>query len=229
LKQGERIVDLGCGFGGMRRHAAKNHGVTGVGCTLSADQAEWANRMIRDEGLHERIQVKLMDYRDMQGTFDKVVSIGMAEHAWQNGYGTLMGKAASLIPEGGIGLVHTIGDVNAPSDFYDPWMNRYIFPGARLPRLQELIEAANGAGLLVGHVENLKPHYAETLRLWRAKFAANRDTIRALGPQYDTRFLRMWDYYLQVSDATFRHGACQLYQLLFCKGQKWTLPMRMTF
>jgi cyclopropane-fatty-acyl-phospholipid synthase len=229
LKRGETLVDLGCGFGGMLRHAAKHYGISGVGCTLSTGQAEWASRKIREEGLQDRIRVELMDYRDMSGQFDKVVSIGMAEHVWSNGYGTLFGKAASLIPVGGIGLVHTIGSTDAPDDFYDPWMNRYIFPGARLPRLAELCSAADGAGLTVGHAENLRPHYAETLRLWRAKFAANRGTIRALGPQYDDSFLRMWDYYLQAADSTFRYGTCQLYQVLFCKGDQWTLPLRMEF
>lgn len=231
LKPGERILDLGCGFGGMLRHAAKHYGIMGVGYTLSEGQVEWGNRKIQEEGLDKKIRLELKDYRDAAGPCDKVVSIGMAEHAWDNrkGYGTMMEKIASLLPDGGIGFVHTIGSSDSADSQSDPWITKYIFPGGRIPRLQELMVAMNGAGLTVGHIENLKPHYAETLRHWDEKFHRNIGQIRALGPRYDDRFLRMWDFYLQGCDACFRYGTLQLYQLLFCKGMRWTLPMRMEF
>lgn len=231
LKPGERLVDLGCGFGAMLRYAAKNYGITGVGYTLSEGQVEWGNRKIKEEGLQDKIRLELKDYRDATGEYDKVVSIGMAEHAWDNdnGYLTLMEKAASLLPIGGIGLVHTIGSTDKVENPSDPWITKYIFPGGRIPRLQELMTAANAANLTVGHIENLKPHYAETLRHWDEKFHKNEQNIRALGAQYNDRFMRMWDFYLQSCDAGFRYGSLQLYQLLFCKGRQWTLPQHMEF
>lgn len=231
LKPGERIIDLGCGFGGMLRYAAKHYGMTGVGYTLSEGQVEWGNRKIKEEGLGDKIRVELKDYRDAQGEYDKLVSIGMAEHAWDNanGYGTFFGKIQSLIPVGGIGLVHTIGSTDKSGMPADPWITKYIFPGGRIPRLQELMLAANNADITVGHVENLKPHYAETLRHWDEKCSANEEKIRALGPQYDDVFLRMWHFYLRGCEGLFRHGKLQLYQMLFCKGTQWTMPMQLTF
>lgn len=228
LKPGENIVDLGCGFGGMLRYSAKQYGITGVGVTLSEGQHEWGNNKIKEEGLQDSIGIDLKDYRDMTGTFDHVVSIGLAEHTWQRGYETFIGKVSELLKDGGVGLVHTIGSTAAPHETTDAWINRYIFPDGRLPRLEELIEEMRRAGLTVGHVENLKLHYAETLRHWKEKFNRNREAIRALGPQYNDEFLRMWDYYLQICEAGFRYGDLQLYQILFCKGP-WTLPMRFEF
>jgi cyclopropane-fatty-acyl-phospholipid synthase len=229
LKAGESMVDLGCGFGGMLRYSAKNYGITGMGVTLSEGQYEWGNSKMKEEGLQDKIRIELKDYRDMTGTFDKVVSIGLAEHTWQRGYETFIGKVSELLKDGGIGLVHTIGSTAAPSETTEAWINKYIFPDGRLPRLEELVEEMRRAGLTVAHVENLKLHYAETLRHWKEKFNKNRDAIQKLGPQYNEQFIRMWDYYLQVCEAGFRYGDLQLYQILFCKGSKWTLPMRFEF
>lgn len=227
LKKGENIIDLGCGFGGMLRYGAKNFGITGMGVTLSEGQVKWATKKIKEEKLEKKISVKLKDYRDLTGKYDKLVSIGLAEHTYQRGYDTFIGKAASLLNQGGIGLIHTIGSTAAPNGYTDPWIMKYIFPDGRLPRLDELAEAMREAGLTIGHVENLKLHYAETLRHWKEKFNKNRKKIASLG--YDERFLRMWDYYLQVCESGFRYGDLQLYQILFCKGHKWTLPMRFEF
>jgi len=229
LKPGEHIVDLGCGFGGMLRYGAKHFGISGVGVTLSEGQHEWGNNKIKEEGLQDNIHIDLKDYRDMTGSFDHVVSIGLAEHTWQRGYETFIGKVSDLLKDGGVGLVHTIGSTAAPHETTDAWINRYIFPDGRLPRLEELIEEMRRAGLTVGHVENLKLHYAETLRHWKEKFNRNRTAIKAIGPEYNEEFLRMWDYYLQVCEAAFRYGELQLYQILFCKGPQWTMPMRFEF
>lgn len=229
LKPGENIVDLGCGFGGMLRYGAKQYGITGMGVTLSEGQHEWGNNKIKEDGLEDSIRIDLKDYRDMTGTFDHVVSIGLAEHTWQRGYETFIGKVSDLLKDGGVGLVHTIGSTAAPHETTDAWINRYIFPDGRLPRLEELIEEMRRADLTVGHVENLKLHYAETLRHWKEKFNQNRDAIKTLGPGYTDEFLRMWDYYLQTCEAGFRYGPLQLYQILFCKGTAWTMPMRFDF
>lgn len=229
LKPGETMVDLGCGFGGMLRYGAKHFGITGVGVTLSEGQHEWGNNKMKEEKLQEKIHIDLKDYRDMTGTYDHVVSIGLAEHTWQRGYETFIGKVSELLKDGGVGLVHTIGSTAAPNETTDAWINRYIFPDGRLPRLEELVEEMRRAGLTVGHVENLKLHYAETLRHWKEKFNKNRGAIQKLSPVYNEEFMRMWDYYLQVCEAGFRYGELHLYQILFCKGPKWTLPMRFEF
>ena len=228
LKTGERIVDLGCGFASMVIYAVTHYGVTGVGVTLSEEQLRWGERKIAKLGLSDRISLELNDYRDVTGTFDKVVSIGMIEHVYDEGYEYFMDKVASLLPQGGIALLHTIGSTERLGYHCDPWINKHIFPGGRIPRLEELAKAARQANLTIGHVENLKLHYAETFRHWNEKFRRNRDTIRALGP-YDEVFLRRWDYYLQACEAAFRYGKLQLNQLLCSKGDRWTLPMRFDF
>lgn len=224
LQKGDNVVDLGCGFGGMLRYGAKHFGIKGTGVTLSEGQVEWGMNKIRQEKLDDRISMQLRDYRDMSGTFDKFVSIGMAEHVWERGYDTFIGKAASLLKDGGIGLVHTIGTDAAPGGYTDPWILKYIFPDGRLPRLQELISTMRAHGLKPVHYENLKPHYAETLRHWKEKFNGNRSKISELG--YDERFLRMWDFYLQICEAGFRHGGLELYQILFYKGDTWPFGMQ---
>ncbi len=228
LRAGEHIVDLGCGFATMLIYAATHYGVTGLGVTLSEEQLRWGERKIAELGLSDRISLELKDYRDLTGTFDKVVSIGMIEHVYDEGYEGFMDKVASLLPQGGVALLHTIGSTESLSYHCDPWINKHIFPGGRIPRLEELAKAAREANLTVGHVENLKLHYAETLRHWDEKFRANRDAIRAAG-RYDEVFLRKWDYYLQACEAAFRYGRLQLNQLLCSKGDRWTLPMRLDF
>src|SRR5581483_7349589 len=110
--------------------------------------------------------------------------------------------------------------------YNDPWILKYIFPDGRLPRLQELISTMRSHDLMPVHYENLKPHYAETLRHWKEKFTANRSRIAALGPAYDETFLRMWDYYLQICEAAFRYGSLELYQILFYKGNRWPFGLQ---
>ncbi len=230
LARGGKIVDVGCGWGGMLLHAAgASPRTTGVGVTLSANQARLARERIARAGLDGRLDIRVQDYRDLKGEFDFFVSIGMFEHVGKASYRVFMRKARELLAPEGIGLLHTIGLTEPSSLEPDPWTNRYIFPGSRLPRIEELTKLMREEGLLVGHVENLRPHYAATLRRWRERFHANSARIRALGPQFDDRFMRMWDYYLQISEATFRDTTGELYQILFCKGERWRFPMCFDF
>ncbi len=145
----------------------------------------------------------------MQGRFDRIVSVGMFEHVGVNDYGTYFRRIASLLTEDGVALVHAIGRAHGPGAT-NPWIQRYIFPGGYSPALSEVLPAVERAGLYVTDVEILRLHYAQTLRLWRERFAANRAKIAAL---YDERFCRMWEFYLAGSEATFRHSGYMVFQL----------------
>lgn len=230
LKEGQRLLDVGCGWGGLLFHAAKHYGVHAHGVTLSAEQEAWIKRRVREEGLDDRITVERKDYRAIDGTFDAFASIGMFEHVGDRWYGTFMRTIASVLIDGGRGLLHTIGwGQENRSIGSNPWITKYIFPGGHLPSLDRIVAELQRAGCTVGHMENFKLHYAETLRKWKANVADNIDRIRALPNGYDERFLRMWDFYLQSCEAAFRYGKLQLYQVLFQKGWEWTLPSRFRY
>jgi cyclopropane-fatty-acyl-phospholipid synthase len=226
LAPGDRLVDIGCGWGGMLLYAAQNYGVRGLGVTLSAKQEDWARKRIAEAGLGRRVEVRLQDYRDVDGIFDKFVSIGMFEHVGREHHGAFMRKAKDLLRPGGIGLLHTIGTTG--SRYPGRWLRTYIFPGTCLPRLEDLTAQMQRASLIIGHIEDWKLHYAETARRWSENLRVNRESILNLGAQYDERFLRMWRYYLQMLEAAFRFERLHLYQVLFCQG-RWTLPLHFDF
>jgi cyclopropane-fatty-acyl-phospholipid synthase len=228
LKPGEHIADLGCGYGAMLIYAAQHYGITGVGATLSREQVEWGNAKITELGLSDQIHLELKDYRDLEGVFDKIVSLGLLEHTFHEGYHSVMKKISSLLPVGGSVLMHSCGTREDPRNTSDPWINKHIFPGGRLPRLEELALAARRVGFSVGHYEDLKPHYAETLRLWHKRYNDNLEKIRGL-KVYNEVFIRKWRYYLQACEAAFRYGTMELHHLLCCKGDAWTLPVRLNF
>jgi cyclopropane-fatty-acyl-phospholipid synthase len=222
LRRGGTVLDIGCGWGGFLLHAAARYkNIHGIGITLSKDQYRFASRRVAELGLANRINIKLCDYRDLSGKFDYLVSIGMFEHVGKSSYGTFMRKAAELLKEDGAGLLHTISTTEAPWVRPDPWLNRYIFPGTRLPRLEEIARAMRKADLLIAHVEDLKLNYAATLREWKKNVDSNIENIKALSPEFNDRFLRMWDYYLQACEACFRYGPTEVYQVLFSKSERW--------
>jgi len=227
LKPGESLIDIGCGWGGMLIYAAEHYGVSGTGITLSGEQARLAQERIEARGLGDRIQIRLCDYRQIQGQYDKFVSIGMFEHVGKGNFGTFMAKAAELLKPTGVGMLHTI--VTQSKERNGAWVDKYIFPGGYAPQLHELTQELWAAKLPVAHCENLKPHYAETLKRWHQNFIANRDPIAALDPKYGDRFMRMWSLYLQSFEASFRYGGLHVYQLLFYKGKQWRLDVPLQF
>lgn len=230
LKNGGRILDIGCGWGGMLSYAGRNFGeLSGQGITLSAEQAAYAQKRLEAEGLADRMKIKVEDYRNTKGQYDYISSIGMFEHVGRTSYRNYIKRTADLLKKGGVGLLHTIGLTDPPRLRPDPWITKYIFPGSRLPRLDEIAGEMRKANLLVAHVENLKLHYAKTLRRWKNNFDRNAEKIRALSERYDDRFIRMWDYYLQTCEAGFQYTTLQLYQVLFTKGENWSLPMCLEF
>ncbi|MCX5811135.1 MAG: cyclopropane-fatty-acyl-phospholipid synthase [Proteobacteria bacterium] len=220
LKEGETLIDIGCGWGGMLLYAAHHHGVKSVGCTLSRHQTEYARNVVAEEGLENEITILREDYRNIKGQFDKFVSIGMFEHVGKGFIPTFMEKTRSLLKPGGIGLLHTIGkESNTPGD---PWTKKYIFPGSYIPALDLVIGAMGRKGIVPIDIESLRLHYAKTLDEWGKRFEVN---VQKIEEMFDKRFARMWRMFLNGSAAAFRWGDIRLYQILFTNGLNNSLPM----
>lgn len=220
LRQGETLADLGCGWGGLLIHAAQNHGVSGIGVTLSQNQFEFANERIKKLGLQDRIQVYLKDYRETPGVYDKVVSLGMLEHVGKEYVRTCARKIRQLLKPGGLGLIHAImNDTPFPDD---PWTMKYIFPGSHIPALDHLIRELADNRLSVQDVENLRLHYVRTIELWLENFERNRENVERM---LDAVFFRCWRLYFNVAVTSFSHGGNRLFQVLFTNGLHNELPL----
>lgn len=220
LKQGDTLVDIGCGWGGMLMHAARSYGVRGIGCTLSRQQYEYAVERVKREGLENNVQILLADYRSLSGQFDKLVSIGMFEHVGKRFMPTFMKKVKSILKLGGIGLLHTIGKERETP--VNSWTLRYIFPGGYIPAAHEILREMGEAGLHSTDMENLRLHYAKTLDEWSRRFEMNVERIRSL---FDESFVRMWRMFLNGSSVGFRFGDSRLYQICFTNGINNDLPV----
>ena len=220
LRRGEKLLDIGCGWGGMLIHAAQNYEVRGLGVTLSRNQCERANMEIKELGLHNSIKVALADYREIDEEFDKFVSIGMFEHVGKAFIPAFMNKLSRLLRRGGIGLLHTIGKVTESPG--DPWILRYIFPGGYIPNLSEVVREMGLAGFSVLDVENLRLHYARTLDCWADNYERNLEKVAQM---FDESFVRMWRLFLNASSVGFKYGSSRLYQILFSNGLKNELPL----
>jgi cyclopropane-fatty-acyl-phospholipid synthase len=195
------VLDIGCGWGGMALTLARDYGARVTGITLSTEQLAEARARAEAEGLSDRVTFELLDYRAVRGTFDRVVSVGMFEHVGINHFTTFFKVVKQALKPDGVALIHTIGRSDGPGTT-NPWIAKYIFPGGYSPALSEMMVPIERSGLVATDVEILRLHYAETLRHWRRRFAANRDAIAAL---YDERFCRMFEFYLAGSELAFRH------------------------
>jgi cyclopropane-fatty-acyl-phospholipid synthase len=209
LYPGARVLDIGCGWGGMGLTLAREYGAQVTGVTLSTEQLATARARAERQGLSERARFELTDYRDVTGPFDRIVSVGMFEHVGRPNYQAYFDGVARLLTDDGVAVIHSIGRSDGPS-LTQPWIAKYIFPGGYIPALSEVLPAVEKAGLIVTDIEILRLHYAETLRHWRERFEAQRDEIAAL---YDERFCRMWDFYLAASEIAFRHRDHMVFQL----------------
>ena len=220
LADGHRVLDIGSGWGGLAMTLAGLRDVTVVGVTLSEEQYQHSRRRIDNAGLAERVRIHLQDYRQVQGHFDRIVSVGMLEHVGPRHFLEYYRKIAQLLTDNGVAVIHAIGKFHTPAPL-SPWMAKYIFPGAYTPPLAEQTKAIEKAGLWVTDVEILRVHYADTLKAWRRRFQQNIDTARAL---YDDRFCRMWDFYLAGCEAAFRRGELMVFQIQLAKAVD-TLPL----
>ncbi|MEE9587062.1 MAG: cyclopropane-fatty-acyl-phospholipid synthase family protein [Hyphomicrobiaceae bacterium] len=207
LAPGLKILDIGCGWGDLGLYLAGLEDVEVVGVTLSKEQNELANARARKAGLENRVRFELKDYRQVDGRFDRIVSVGMFEHVGVHHYGEFFGKINELMDDDGLALIHSIGHMSPPGTA-SPWLRKYIFPGAYSPALSEVFEVVEQNSLWVTDLELLRLHYAKTLAHWGQRFEANRDKIEAM---YDARFARMWEFYLISAEMMFRTGS----QLVF--------------
>ena len=202
LEPGMRVLDIGCGWGGMALTLARDHGANVLGVTLSEEQLKIARQRAEAEGLSDRVEFRLQDYREVTGQFDRIVSIGMFEHVGVPHYREYFRHVHDLLTEDGVALIHTIGRTEPPGRT-NPWMAKYIFPGGYIPAMSEAMAAGEKEQLWPTDVEVWRLHYAETLRHWEQRFTANTDRAREI---YDDRFCRMWRFYLVACEQAFRFG-----------------------
>jgi cyclopropane-fatty-acyl-phospholipid synthase len=219
---GASVLDIGCGWGGLALYLAENCGAQVTGITLSEEQFRRAQARAIESGHTQDTTFRLTDYRDIDGRFDRIVSVGMFEHVGVSFYDAFFGKCAQLLSDDGVTLLHFIGRENMPS-ITNPWIAKYIFPGGYIPALSEVLPAIERARLLVTDIEVLQLHYAETLKAWRERFLAHRDEVVRL---YDQRFVRMWEFYLASSEIAFRDGDMVVFQIQMAKRKGITPETR---
>ncbi|HZT25264.1 MAG TPA: cyclopropane-fatty-acyl-phospholipid synthase family protein [Pseudolabrys sp.] len=220
LQKGKRLLDIGCGWGGLGLYCAEHTGAEVTGVTLSQEQHAVANERAAEKGLSERARFKLQDYRDVVGPFDRIVSVGMFEHVGVGHYDTFFRKCAQLLSDDGVMVLHSICRSEGPN-VTNPWIAKYIFPGGYIPALSEVLPHIEKNGLLVTDIEILRLHYAETLKNWRERFLAHREEVERI---YDRRFVRMWEFYLAASEMAFREQNMMNFQIQLTKKQGVT-PM----
>jgi cyclopropane-fatty-acyl-phospholipid synthase len=209
LKPGLKVLDIGCGWGGLALYLARVADVEVVGCTLSKEQHAFAVERARAAGLAHRVKFELIDYRHVNAKFDRIVSVGMFEHVGVAHYDEFFARINDLMVDDGVMLLHSIGKMSPPGTA-SPWLRKYIFPGAYSPALSEVFPAVERNQLWVTDVEFLRVHYATTLRHWHDRFETNRAKVAAL---YDERFCRMWEFYLISAEMMFRTGAQQVFHM----------------
>ena len=213
IEPGMRVLDIGCGWGGMALTLAEETGAEVVGVTLSREQLKVAQRRAEERGLGAQVEFRLQDYRQIKENFDRIVSVGMFEHVGVGHYREYFDKVTNLLTHDGAALIHTIGRLDGPGST-NPWIAKYIFPGGYIPALSEMAGVVERTGLFMSDVEILRLHYAETLREWRRRFMERRETAARI---YDERFCRMWEFYLAGSETSFRNEGMVVFQMQLAK------------
>jgi len=215
IRNGDKVLDIGSGWGGLGLYLAEMTGARVTGVTLSTEQLEASNARAAEKNLTQSAKFFLEDYRDIPGPFDRIISVGMFEHVGVDFYDTYFKRCAELLTDDGVILLHSIGRSDGP-DVTNPWITKYIFPGGYIPALSEVMPAIERSGLRVCDIEILRLHYAETLKAWRERFMARREEAVQL---YDERFARMWEFYLACSEMSFRKQDLMNFQIQLTKRQ----------
>lgn len=213
MKPGQKILDIGCGWGGLAMYLASVADVDVTGVTLSKEQHALAVERVKAAGLEGRVHIKLQDYRHVTEKFDRIVSVGMFEHVGVGHYHEFFTQINRLLKDDGVMMLHSIGHMSPPGTA-SPWMRKYIFPGAYSPALSEVFPAVENNSLWVTDVEFLRVHYATTLRHWTDRFNANREEVAAM---YDERFVRMFEFYLISAEMMFRTGSQEVFHMQISK------------
>ena len=220
LEPGMKVLDIGCGWGGMALYLHRACGVDVTGITLSEEQLKVARQRAQDAGVSDHVRFELIDYRDMEGPFDRIVSVGMFEHVGTAHYRTFFNKCRDLLTPEGVMLIHTIGRVDGPG-ITDAFTQKYIFPGGYIPALSEMLKGSEGTRLMVTDVEVLRLHYGLTIREWYKRAMEHKEEIVAL---YDERFFRLWTFYLAGAATVFEHGSMVNFQVQYARNRR-TLPI----
>jgi len=215
LKPGQKVLDIGCGWGGMALYLNRVADVEVLGITLSEEQLKVARRRAKEAGVSDRVRFELIDYRHLDGRFDRIVSVGMFEHVGAAHYEEFYAKCRELLTDDGVMLLHTIGKLGGAGQ-PDPFTDKWIFPGYHLPSLSQMCSATEKVKMIVGDVETLRLHYAYTLREWLRRFTDAREKVLKL---YDERFFRMWEFYLAGGIVMFESGAACNYQVQYIRDR----------
>jgi cyclopropane-fatty-acyl-phospholipid synthase len=218
--RGMRVLDIGCGWGGLALYLHRHYGCEVLGVSLAPDQVQFANERAAAAGVADKVRFELTDYRDLTQRFDRITSVGMIEHVGARSFGEYFGKTFDLLADDGVMLTHTIGRTDGPG-FTDAWTRKYIFPGGYIPAMSELVQASERTGWQVGDIEVLRYHYAHTLAEWYRRTTLHGAEITRL---YDGELLRMWQFYLAGAEQAFRNDRLVNYHIQSVK-QQGVLPM----
>ena len=213
LKPNQRVLDIGSGWGSLAIEIAKESECEVVGITLSENQLEYSKKKAKELNLENQVEFRLIDYRQLDEKFDRIVSVGMFEHVGRKFYKNYFNQISNLLNDDGIALIHTIGSANPPRG-PQPWITKYIFPGGYTPSLSEVAKPIEKSGLVISDIEVLKMHYAHTLRHWRDRFLGKKDRVLEM---FDEKFFRMWEFYLSSCEMTFKWGDQVVFQFQLTK------------
>ena len=218
LKPNQKVLDIGSGWGTLAIEIAKKSKCEVLGVTLSENQYKYSIEKAKESGLENQVQFRLIDYRDLNEKFDRIVSVGMFEHVGRKFYNTYFNSVSELMNDDGVALIHTIGSVNPPRDPH-PWITKYIFPGGYTPSLSEVTKPMEKSGLILSDLEVWRLHYSHTLRNWKERFLSKREEVLDM---FDEKFLRMWEFYLVGCEMAFKWGDQVVFQLQLTKKLKAT-------
>ncbi len=220
IRDGQRILDIGSGWGGLSLYLAQCADVEVVGITLSEEQLARSRARASEAGLASRVDFQLQDYRTLDDRFDRIVSVGMFEHVGVGYYPQFFRRVRALLDEDGVALLHSLGRFDGPGHT-NPWIKKYIFPGGYIPAMSEVLSVIEKARLYTNDIEILRLHYAKTIAHWRKRFAARRDEALTI---YDDRFCRMWEFYLAASEGAIRYQNMMVFQMQLTRKLA-TLPL----